>query len=165
MSRFIRDFQPLGDIYIEGNFIMCEKPLRGFGRALAVATLIYDYDCLGNSGSNMGFIPKGDHAIIVKIDAGEALPFLEDLQSAQKIQHQPKERNMIVGTDGTRISFGHLSQNDKKEFVTAASDILTMGEEKIKSIFKEFINYDRRFEEVQSHLLKRRTNFLQAFTP
>lgn len=28
----------------------------GFGRVLAVATFLYDYDCVGNSGGNMGYI-------------------------------------------------------------------------------------------------------------
>lgn len=52
--------------------------LVGFGRALAVATFLYDYDCVGNSGGNMGYIiGENGLANIIKIDAGEALPFLD----------------------------------------------------------------------------------------
>ena len=79
--------------------------LTGFGKTLAVATFLYDYDCLGNSGGNMGYIINGENAVTVKIDAGEALPFVDDLTSAKGIEHHPRSRDMIVGTKGTKIKF------------------------------------------------------------
>lgn len=81
----------------------------GFGRALAVATFLYDYDCVGNSGSNMGYtIGRNGEAKILKIDAGEALPFLEDLKEIAR------KGNMIIGTGGTKIMFKQLTTADKK---------------------------------------------------
>ena len=57
----------------------------------------------------MGYVIENDVAVIIKIDAGEALPFIEDLSSAGGIKHHPKERNMIIGTDGTKISYDSLN--------------------------------------------------------
>ena len=68
--------------------------LVGFGRALAVATFLYDYDCVGNSGGNMGYIiGENGLANIIKIDAGEALPFLEDMTSAEGVNKIFWKRN------------------------------------------------------------------------
>ena len=53
----------------------------------------------------MGYIINGENAVTVKIDAGEALPFIDDLKSAEGIKHHPRTRDMIVGTAGYRISF------------------------------------------------------------
>ena len=87
----------------------------------------------------MGYIIKNDAAIVVKIDAGEALPFNDDMSSADGIKHHPKERNSIIGTSGTKIAFSELNHNDQKEFIQTSSDILMVGDEKIKNLFQEFI--------------------------
>lgn len=63
--------------------------LVGFGRALAVATLLYDYDCVGNSGSNIGYVIRNGQADIIKIDAGETLPFVGNLSMAEGVKHNP----------------------------------------------------------------------------
>lgn len=59
-----------------------------------MATFLYDYDCVGDSGGNMGYvIDKNGQANIVKIDAGEALPFLDNMASSEGINHSPETRD------------------------------------------------------------------------
>ena len=53
----------------------------------------------------MGYIEENGQKIIVKIDPGEALPFLNDMKNADGLKHDPKSRNMIVGTGKTEIAF------------------------------------------------------------
>lgn len=97
LSRFIQEYKPLGAKFIENyaktkdSFYSVEEeiPLTGFGRTLAVATFLYDYDCVGNSGTNIGYVIQNGHAETVKIDAGEALPFLDDMANAPGIHHHP----------------------------------------------------------------------------
>ena len=61
------------------------------------------------------------------------------MKSSEGVYYDLKEKNIIVGTGKTKISFDKLNQSDKKEFVEAASDILTSGEDLIRNIFQEFI--------------------------
>ena len=64
MSKFMKEYKPLeqkfikeyGKIDKESYCIEKDKRLVGFGRALAVATLLYDNDSVGNCGGNMGYI-------------------------------------------------------------------------------------------------------------
>ena len=99
------DFIELGPDFIKEYKDKKIQNLEGFGRALAIATFIYDFDCIGNSGGNMGYIEENGQKIIVKIDPGEALPFLTDMKSADGIKHDPKSRDMIIGTNNTKIAF------------------------------------------------------------
>ena len=173
MSRFVEGFRELGENFLtdyakQPKDDYCKVagiPLKGFGNALAVATFLYDYDCIGNSGGNMGYVIKDFCTQIVKIDAGEALPFVEDLSSAQGIRHDPRERNMLIGTGGTKISFLELNKADQKEFAATAKAILECPDKELEAIFKEVISTDKRFEKVLKHLLERKSKFLYAFTP
>ena len=76
----------------------------------------------------MGYIQENGQKIIMKLDAGEALPFLTDMSSATGIKHDPSSRNMIVGTGGTIIAFEKLNKKDQQEFIEVSSDILMMGD-------------------------------------
>ena len=76
----------------------------------------------------MGYIQENGQKIIMKLDAGEALPFLTDMNSSTEIKHDPRSRNMIVGTNGTKIAFEELNKKYQQEFVEASSDILIMGD-------------------------------------
>ena len=76
----------------------------------------------------MGYIQENGRKIIMKLDAGEALPFLTDMSSSTGIKHDPRSRNMIIGTNGTKIAFVELNKKDQEEFVEASSDILMMGD-------------------------------------
>lgn len=48
------------------------KPIRGFFENLAAFGFVFDYDGLGQSFDNFGFIEKPDHYQFVKIDPGQA---------------------------------------------------------------------------------------------
>jgi hypothetical protein len=48
------------------------KPIRGFFENLAAFGFVFDYDGLGQSFDNFGFIEKSDHYQFVKIDPGQA---------------------------------------------------------------------------------------------
>lgn len=101
-KKFIQEYGKTNkDYYIVKENVR----LVGFGRALAVATFLYDYDCVGDSGNNMGYVVHKGKATIVKIDAGEALPFLEDMRLVEGIKHSPETRDMLIGTHQTKISF------------------------------------------------------------
>ena len=99
--NFLTDYKKKGDSYLTPE----KKQLKGFGRALAIATLLYDFDCLGNSGTEMGYVLSSEGATLTKIGGSEALPFLSDFSSVEGIKHKPSSRDMIVGTNGRRISF------------------------------------------------------------
>jgi tetratricopeptide (TPR) repeat protein len=171
MSRFIDGFYVLGENFLtsypqsEEIFRIKGTSLKGFGTTLAVATFLYDYDCVGNSGGNIGYIIEDGCANVVKIDAGEALPFVSDLSNAQGIKHHPKSRDMIIGTGGTRVSFADLNRYDQKEFALTAKQILSTSDETLENIFKEFITLDKRFCKVLSLLIDRKSKFLSAFSP
>jgi len=173
MSRFVEGFHELGDKFLayyakqpkDDYCKVAGMPLKGFGRTLAVATFLYDYDCIGRSGDNMGYVIEDSYAQIVKIDAGEALPFVEDMSSAEGIKHDPRERNMFIDTGGTKISFSELNKAGKQEFAATAKAILECPDSQLETIFKEVISTDKRFEEVLKHLVERKSNFLEAFTP
>ena len=165
MSLWMDGFTELGPYFVKDYKKGHTGSLEGFGRALAVATFIYDFDCIGNTGGNMGFIQENGHKVIMKIDAGEALPFLTDMSLSPGTVHNAQSKDMIVGTDGTKIAFEQLTKKDQKEFVRASSQILMIGDEKIKDVFREFIKEDKRFEVIQKDLLKRKKDFLSAFSP
>ena len=80
--------------------------MKGFGRVFAVATSLYDFDFVGKSGGNIGYVKSEEE--IIKIDAGEALPFLNDMDSSSNLKHHPKTRDMILGTNGKKITFEDL---------------------------------------------------------
>lgn len=85
----------------------------------------------------MGYVINNGKAEILKIDAGEALPFLEDMTNAEEFHHDPKTRDMIFGTgENKKISFDNLTENDKKEFVEATKSILTAKDESIQQVFE-----------------------------
>jgi len=173
MSRYVDGFKDLGENFIDfyqkqskDEYYKVEGvPLKGFGRALAVATFLYDYDCIGNSGGNMGYVLKGSHAQIVKIDAGEALPFVDDLSKAQGVFHDPRTRDMLTGTGGTKIAYLQLNKEDQKEFASAAREILECLDNQLSNVFQEALSVDSRFDEVLKHLKKRKSKFLDAFSP
>ena len=99
MSKFVEGFTPFGETFLEHYHQMATQseshtisvigkegtdiPLQGFGATLAVACFIYDLDCLGRSGGNMGYVVGQDKdgkpcAQTVKIDPGFAFSFLEN---------------------------------------------------------------------------------------
>ena len=51
----------------------------------------------------MGYIEENGQKIILKIDPGEALPFFNEIPKG--IEHHPKSRDMIIGTNKTKIAF------------------------------------------------------------
>ena len=183
MSRYIDDFRPLGERFIkdyhqqpyryyynyqilnqEGKYV----PLKGFGKALAVACFLYDYDCVGNSGTNMGYVLKGTYAEIVKIDAGEAFAFFED----QSFSHDPRDRDVLVtpanpsGAEGYgKFHFKELNRADQKEFALTVQRIMDCSCDSLELIFKELIEVDSRFEKLLRHFLERKVNFIDAFSP
>lgn len=75
MTQFITDFQTCGEYFLQtycreatgkSGYLNVSTPqgdtvpLRGFGATLAVACFIYDLDCLGRSGGNMGYVIQKD---------------------------------------------------------------------------------------------------------
>ena len=178
MSRFLVGFQELG-----GNFIGDYKrnnrkssycypynkeqfPLRGFGRAIVVGILLHDYDCVGNSGGNMGYVINHEKkcAEIAKIDPREALSFAYDMTGAD-LDNPPKKREALLGTNGSRLNYSELTQDDQNELIQAAREILRMPDSKIEEIFKEFVKLDERFTTILKELLKRKEDLLNAFSP
>jgi len=171
MSKCIDNFTIFGDKFVANykktpknlRYQINGKPIRGFGRVLAVATFLYDYDCIGNSGGNMGYIIDGNDAIVVKIDAGEALPFKKCVPGTY---HDPKNRDTKIGTTtSTNFHFNDLTDYDKKEFIQAVFDILEHKNEELENIFAELSNHDKKFIQLKNHLLERKSKFLSAFSP
>ena len=183
MSEFVEGFEILGEkfkddylkhskenksIYYKKN----GKPLKDFGRTLAIAKYLFDFDCLGGSGSNMGFIDKGEYIEIVKIDAGEALPYLLGDKSKYKLQkaiESKQNRDILYKNQGKMedkiIYFKDLTHPDEKEFIQTVYNILTTPDTTLNTIFSPFINQDKRFKEIKNALIERKKNFLNAFSP
>ena len=177
MSRFVEGFQALGDSFLErykenepqnSSLHVGGKPkypLRGLGRVMAVAILLLDYDCIGNSGGNMGYVLNHDekYAEIVKIDPGEALPFVIDMSKTNLVV-PIKEKQAILGTNGSRFPYSEMRSNDKEEFIQTAMEILETPDSRIEEVFREFLGLDERFQKTLNCLLIRQRELLSAFS-
>ncbi len=176
MSQYVDGFKELGLKFIkhykeyqprDSYFSVTDKnlPLRGFGRVIAFAILLHDFDCIGNSGGNMGYIVKSEYAEIVKIDAGEALSFADDMSSSKELENSPYNREAIIGTGQCRIRFDELNQEDQKEFVQTIEEILNIPDSHINEVTKRFLSIDGRFDTIRKRLIERKNNLLAAFSP
>lgn len=172
MSKYLNEFQLLGENFIENYkqnnrvrpyFHVSKEqiPLIGFGRAIVVAILLHDFDCVGNSGGNMGYIVNHEKkcAEIFKIDPGFALDFEFD-----DMKNDPKKRQAILGTNGSRLSDSDLAANDKDEVIQTVMEILETSDAKIEEVFQDFVVLDDRFEMILKNLLDRKKNLLSAFS-
>lgn len=186
MSRFIDSFSPLGADFLEaykqnasqkkppqvplsdGLFL----PLQGFGTILAVACFLYDSDCLGGGGSNMGYLveERGEKiARIFKIDPGCAFSFLEQYEEAE-YRHDPRRRDIRFSPQRLSvISYHQLSPSDQQEFVVMARRILQTP----NSVFKNLVNQvicsegftAKQAAALLTGLVERKSTFLTAFAP
>lgn len=138
-------------------------PLVGFGRALAVAFLIHDYDCIGNSGNNMGYVIKEKYAEIVKIDPGEALSFAEDMSGAKELENPPDQKQVIIGTSGGQIHFTDLNKQDQQEFIQTLEEVLNFPDCYLKMATKRFLAPDEKFKTILDKLIERKHKLLGAF--
>mgnify|MGYP000961299845 CR=1 FL=1 len=175
MSQFVDGFVELGPDFVKNYknfepktsyFQVTEKrlPLRGLGRTLAIAILLHDYDCIGNSGANMGYVIKDDHAEIVKIDPGEALSFAKDMSGAKEFENHPKERKAILGTQQGKINFDELNKRDQEEFAQTIQLILKLPDVYIEEVVTRFASVSDSFETILDRLLDRKNNLLAAFS-
>ena len=182
MSRKVEGFEVLGKTFInnykkdsltetcmdvEGKGRLL---LKGYGRVLVISVLIHDFDCLGNSGGNMGYIIKknsdgSEYAHLVKIDAGEALSFAQDMSKAQSLANEASSRTALLGTGGQKIEFNQLTKADREEFIAAAKDILEFPDNKLRELFEPFLKLDKKFGIILETLLRRKQNLLASFTP
>ena len=177
MSKYLDEFQELGNEFINSyknktHYPLSEReqqnlPLRGFGKVIIVTILLHDFDCVGNSGGNMGFIPNYEkkYAEIAKIDPGEALSFADDMSLAEDLNNPVKNREALISTNGTRLKYSELTQDDQNELLQAAKEILKMPDSKIEEVFQEFLVLDYRFRIILDELLKRKKDLLSAFSP
>ena len=140
-------------------------PLIGFGKLMAVAILIDDYDFIGNAGKNLGYIPKenGKYFEIVKIDPGEALTPEEDLIHAPLVHNPLGKKGAVLGTFGDRIDYEELNEFDQKEFVQTLFTILKVTASTMEKIFASFFETDKRFRKIFFELQNRRIALLAAF--
>ena len=179
MSRVLEGFRVLGKNFLsaykqngsENSYffrVEGEKvPLRGYGRVIVVSILVHDYDCVGNSGGNMGYIFRSEskYAEIVKIDPGEALSFAEDMTGVPELANPPTKREARIGTYQSPLQYSQLKPNDQKEFIQAAREILEMPDAKIIDVFQDFLGLDKRFGTILNALLRRKEELLSAFSP
>ncbi len=175
MSQYVDGFIELGPRFVNdykkyqprnSYFSVTEQnlPLRGFGRAIALAILLHDFDCIGNSGGNMGYVIKSGYAEIVKIDPGEALSFADDMSKAEGLENPPDKREAIIGTGQRKIRFEQLNSRDQKEFAQTIKEILNIPDSWINEATKSFLSIDGRFETIRKRLLQRKNNLLAAFS-
>ena len=175
MSRYLDGFEELGDDFVEkytssiangtlAYYPQENLPLKGFGRALFASILLHDYDCLGNSGGNMGYIVNKEEEVaeVVKIDPGEALSFAYDMTSAN-VDNHPSKKEARIGTTIRPLPYSYLRQNDREEFIQTAKEILELPDEKIVEVFQEFLPLDDRFDIILKSLLYRKRELLSAF--
>ena len=179
MSIVIPGFELLGDKFIKDYKIASKrnenqpfymhggsKPLRGFGRAVAVSILIHDYDFIGNSGKNIGCIPSedGEYFEILKIDPGESLSFAEDMSGVKSLHNPPSTREAVCGTCIGRISFDDLNKFDKEECIETLKTILEMKNSTLEKLFTPFLRMDHsKFGIIFEELLNRKKELLNAF--
>ncbi len=175
MSQYVDSFFELGPRFVgdykkyqpRNYYFSVTKqnlPLRGFGRAIAIAILLHDFDCIGNSGGNMGYITKSGYAEIVKIDPGEALSFADDMSKSEGLENPPDKREAIIGTGQYRIHFDELNKRDQEEFAQTIKEILNIPDSWINETTKSFLSIDDRFETIRKRLLQRKNNLLSAFS-
>jgi len=157
MSRLVEGFQPFGTEFLANYQETTQKnqrptvtlnngeilPIKGFGEAIAAGCFIYDMDCLGGGGGNMGFVianeSTGQHyAKTIKIDSGDAFNFLKDFADST-FDHDPRQRDMFYAPGKTDINAYYTLQRDpsQKEITEAhhynyiyfitADETLTIG--------------------------------------
>mgnify|MGYP000911157574 CR=1 FL=1 len=177
-SQVVPGFELLGKTFVEDYKNSSKKnrkelfcigegkvPLRGFGRVMAVAILTQDYDFIGNTGRNIGYIPveNGKYFEILKIDPGEALMLEKILVNAKAVHNPLNKRGAVVGTQGERINYNELNEIDQKEFVQTLKEILEAKPSKLEEIFSPFFGANPKFRIGFEEFLNRRQQLLFFF--
>ena len=186
MTRFLEGYQNYGEGFLETYHKAVARheevkisavPVCGFGTTLAVACFIYDLDCLGRSGGNMGYVIAQDaagrrYAKTVKIDPGYAFSFLEP---EADLQHDPRQRNMrfapgkLPGGQTCLIHFNQLNVADQKEFALTAKRILDTPGSVLKAVIDQVVTptgFTRaQADQLLTGLLARKALFLAGFAP
>ena len=144
-------------------------PLQGLGAMLAVANFIYDMDCIGKSGGNLGYRIQGNYAQVVKIDPGCAFSFLEN-HTNKKFYHNPMDRKTFFGTDErATLGYEQLTPGDKKSFAAMAKCILQTSPKALKQLIDSVVVpggwKEKKAEALLDHLISRKSLFLAAFAP
>ena len=166
-ERFVEDYKNSSKKNQKELFCLGERkvPLEGFGRVMAVAILSHDYDFIGNTGRNIGYIPSenGEYFEIFKIDPGAALELEEDIKYAPKIQNPLKNREAVIGSKGEKISYNELNEIDQKEFIQTLKEILEIKTSTFEEIFLPYFKVNAKFQRAFEEFLNRRTRFLSVF--
>lgn len=183
MSEFINDFHEYGSEFVhhyrrqKAQGAICYQVesvsgplmLRGFGAAMAVANFIYDADCIGNSGGNIGYVlakEQGvEYARTIKIDPGYAFGFLPGRSPSP---HNPKHRDISIGTQIRCLHYDDLMEEDRKEFLAKIQAIISLQDEMIEELLKSVrVPHGLSAEHVQQilkGLCLRRQCFVAAFS-
>jgi hypothetical protein len=114
-------------------------PVQGIGNILAVAHLVDDRDCLGNSGNNVGYtvVPDADTgtpvwAKAIKIDPGYA--FCEGWSSAVDGLSSIAKRTVFMGSQRS-TQFWALPTSVRQEFLSTIGSIVASGDAELRGLF------------------------------
>lgn len=186
LSHFLENFRTVGKDFIEnyrrqtrenqaGPYLLAinereQIPLRGLGAMLAAACFLFDPDCIGNEGGNVGYMicatEKGEHyAQIVKIDPGNALSFYKNRWPNQ---HDPLHRNIVIGPLLDPLGFAELNLADQNEFIVMARHILNLSRPQFLNVCKPAFSdgqwmSSRDLNNLINPLIARKQFFLGAF--
>jgi len=189
MTKFVIGFQVLGKPFItvyqqnedktKPTIVVTPDDevlvLKGLDAALAVGCFLYDADCLGGGGANMGYIvqtnPAGKkYAQLVKIDAGAVFSFLEEGEGAGVYANDPRKRNMFFGLQAVFIlRYDQLSVSDQLEFAQTARQILQIPQATFKAIINQGVVPEgvtqKQADRIVQELIARKSTFLNGFAP
>jgi len=131
------------------------EPLVGFGRIVAIAFLLNDYDFLGASGGNVGYIQKNGYKLAVKVDPGNSLWIDEDEELVETEANPPFKREISYMKHG-RLNYNQLKGLDRLEFDQTIEKITSLTNNQILHIFNPFLQRIRLddYKEVGEQKLK-----------
>ena len=172
MSCKLKGLKLLGKTFVENYpkhnptddfFILEGSRLSGFGRMMAVAVLLYDYNCVGKAGEYAGYVIGANGQMeIVKIEASEALSFAH---LAKENSGTLIPRRYLLETQDFKLTFEQLTKSDQREFARTAKAISEMPDHKIEEIFQRIINSNSNFQVLLKSLLKRKKEYFLLFSP
>ena len=181
LSKFLHNYQAVGENFIQSYKAAAKKKqsfslningkksiLHGFGEFLAVADFIYDMDCLGFSGQNLGHSFTGDRTQVIKIDAGLAFSFLDNHQD-EEFRHTPLERTIIYAPRrNVKIAFTELTPMDQQAFCHMVERIGKVPRAAFEKLIYQVVRpggwNKQQADELINGLLSRRTSLLEAFS-
>lgn len=144
LSEKVENFYELGKDYANDieqfhalrTICLSNLSLRGIPTLLSIAKVLGDTDCIGGSGSNMGFIVEKDkkgecYGRAIPVDVGFALENV----NCQLLPKQTPKDIRVASTRPLFIQYENMLLTEKQEYISTLKSISQLTESQIQAIF------------------------------